>query len=63
MNVDDPSLYEKLIGKFKGENRQAMFDMAAEDIAIELQKEMALMQKRNKTGKPLVFDTRLNLKY
>lgn len=62
MNVDDPSLYEKLIGKFKGENRQAMFDMAAEDIAIELQKEMALMQKRNKTGKPLVFDTRLKLK-
>jgi len=62
MNVDDPSLYEKIVGKFKGENRQAMFDMAAEDIAIELQKEMSLMQKRNKTGKPLVFDTRLKLK-
>jgi len=62
MNVDDPSLFEKLVGKFKGENVQAMFDMASEDIANALQIEMAAMQKNNKTSKPLVFDTRLKIK-
>ena len=62
MNVDDPSLFEKIVGKVKGENVQAMFDMASEDIANALQIEMAAMQKKNKTNKPLVFDTRLKLK-
>ena len=62
MNIEDPSMIEKIVGKVKGENRQAMFDMAAEDIAIELQKEMALLQKENKSGKPLIFDTRRKLK-
>ena len=62
MNIEDPSLFEKIVGTVKGENRQAMFDMAAEDIAIELQKEMALLQKNNKSGKPLIFDTRRKLK-
>ena len=62
MNIDDPSFFEKLVGKFKGENNQAMFDMASEDIANALQIEMAAMQKNNKTSKPLVFDTRLKLK-
>ena len=62
LNIEDPSVFEKIVGTVKGENRQAMFDMAAEDIAIELQKEMALLQKNNKSGKPLIFDTRLKLK-
>ena len=62
MNVDDPSLFEKIVGKVKGENVQAMFDMASEDIANALQIEMAAMQKNNKTSKPLVFDTRLKIK-
>ena len=61
MNIEDPSWIEKVVGKVKGENRQAMFDMAAEDIAIELQKEMARLQKANKSGTPLVFNTRRKL--
>jgi hypothetical protein len=63
MNVDDPSLYEKIVGKFKGENVQAMFDMASEDIANALQIEMKRMSDNNPNPKkPLVFDTRLKLK-
>ena len=62
MNIEDPGWHEKIWGKIKNKNVQAMFDIAAEDIAIALQKEMAIMQKNNKTGKPLVFDTRLKLK-
>jgi|LUMF01.1.fsa_nt_gb hypothetical protein len=62
MNIEDPSWIEKVVGKYvKNENRQAMFDMAAEDIAIELQKEMARLQKANKSGTPLVFNTRRKL--
>jgi len=62
MNVSDPSTLEKFFGKLKGKNVQQMFDISAEDIAIELQKEMALLQKNNKSGKPLIFDTRRKLK-
>ena len=62
MNVEDPSMIEKFIGKIKGKNVQQTFDIAAEDIAIALQQEMALLQKKNKSGKPLVFDTRRKLK-
>ena len=61
MNIEDPSWIEKVVGKVKGENRQAMFDMAAEDIAIALQQEMARLQKANKSGTPLVFNTRRKL--
>jgi len=63
MDVSDPSFIEKVFGKITGKgNVQQRFDIAAEDIAIELQKEMALIQKNNKTGKPIVFDTRRKLK-
>ena len=62
MNIEDPSWFEKAVGTFKGENRQAMFDMAAEDIANALEIEMAALQKANKTSTPLVFDTRRKLK-
>ena len=62
MNISDPSSIEKIIGKVKGENRQAMFDMAAEDIAIELQKEMQRLQDNRKTSKPLTFGTRDKLR-
>ena len=62
MNIEDPSWFEKAIGTFKGENRQAMFDMAAEDVANALEIEMAALQKANKSSTPLVFDTRRKLK-
>ena len=63
LNIEDPSVFEKIVGTVKGENRQAMFDMASEDIAIELQKEMAKLQKAVKPGQPpLVFNTRFKLK-
>ena len=39
-----------------------MFDVAAEDIAVELQKEMQRLQEANKGKTPLVFDTRRKLK-
>jgi len=62
MNIEDPSWLEKVVGKFKGVNRQAMFDMAAEDIANALQIEMQKLQEANKGKTPLVFDTRRKLK-
>jgi hypothetical protein len=63
MNVDDPGWHEKLWGKLKGKNVQMKFDIAAEDIAVELQKEMKRMSDNNPNpDKPLVFDTRLKLK-
>ena len=62
MNIEDPGWHEKIWGKIKNKNVQAMFDIAAEDIAIALQKEMAIMQKNNKTGKPLVIDTAMKKK-
>ena len=59
MNVSDPSTLEKFFGKVTGKgNVQMKFDMAAEDIANELEKEMARLQKAVKPGQPpLVFDT------
>tara|TARA_Y100000004_G_scaffold97520_1_gene109192 strand:+ start:1873 stop:2928 length:1056 start_codon:yes stop_codon:yes gene_type:complete len=61
MNIENPNIFEKIVGKVKGKNVQAMFDVAAEDIAVELQKEMQRLQKANKSGTPLVFDTRRKL--
>ena len=54
-------MIEKFIGKIKGKNVQQTFDIAAEDIAIALQQEMARLQKANKSGTPLVFNTRRKL--
>ena len=61
MNIEKPNVIERIVGKVKGKNVSAMFDIAAEDIAIELQKEMQRLQSANKTDKPLVFDTRRKL--
>jgi hypothetical protein len=61
MNIEKPNVIERIVGKVKGKNVSAMFDIAAEDIAIELQKEMQKLQSANKTDKPLVFDTRRKL--
>jgi len=58
MNVDNPGWHEKLWGKLKGKNVQMKFDIAAEDIALEMQKEMARLQEANKGKKPLVFGYR-----
>ena len=58
MNVDDPGWHEKLWGKLKGKNVQMKFDIAAEDIALEMQKEMTRLQEANKGKKPLVFGYR-----
>jgi len=58
MDIDEPNFFERVYGKFiKGENKQAQFEEAAEQITIELEKEMQRLQKNNKSGKPLVFDT------
>jgi hypothetical protein len=63
MNIEDPSWIENIFGKvFKKENKQAMFDMAAEDIANALQIEMQKLQETNKGKTPLVFGIRLKLK-
>jgi len=62
MNIEKPNVIERIVGKVKGKNVTAMFDIAAEDIAVELQKEMQRLQDANKTNKPLVFDTRRKLK-
>ena len=62
MNIEKPNVIERIVGKVKGKNVSAMFDIAAEDIAVELQKEMQRLQSANKTSKPLVFDTRRKLK-
>jgi len=61
MNIEKPNVIERIMGKVQGKNVSAMFDIAAEDIAVELQKEMQRLQKANKSGKPLVFDTRRKL--
>lgn len=61
MNIEKPNVIERIVGKVQGKNVSAMFDIAAEDIAVELQKEMQRLQKANKSGKPLVFDTRRKL--
>ena len=58
MDIEEPNFFERAFGKiFKGENKQAQYEEAAEAITIELEKEMQRLQKDNKSGKPLVFDT------
>ena len=58
MIIEEPNFFERAFGKiFKNENKQAQYEEAAEAITIELEKEMQRLQKNNKSGKPLVFDT------
>ena len=56
MKVDEPNMWEKALGWIKGDNVTAKYDEAAEAIAVEYQKEIALLEKANKSGKPLVID-------
>ena len=64
MNISDPSNLEKFFGKVLGKgNVQLKFDMAAEDIAIELQKEIKRLKKNKKPGSPeVVYDTNMKFK-
>ena len=49
MNISDPSKIEKFWGKITGQgNRQLKFDLAAEDVAVELQKEIKKLKKNKK---------------
>ena len=56
LKVDEPNMWEKAFSFIKGENATAQYDEAVEQIAIEYQKEIATLQKNNKSGKPLVID-------
>ena len=64
MNISDPSKIEKFWGKITGQgNRQLKFDLAAEDVAVELQKEIKKLKKNKKPGDPeVVYDTKMKLK-
>ena len=64
MNISDPSKIEKFWGKITGQgNRQLKFDLAAEDVAVELQKEIKKLKKNKKPGDPeVVYDTNMKLK-
>jgi len=64
MNISDPSKLEKFFGVVTGnKNVQMKFDLAAEDIAIELQKEIKKLKENKKPGAPeVVYDTNMKLK-
>ena len=64
MNISDPSKIEKFWGKITGKgNMQLKFDLAAEDVAVELQKEIKKLKKNKKPGDPeVVYDTKMKLK-
>ena len=59
MNISSPSNLEKFWGFVKGEkNMQMKWDLAAEDIAVELQKEIKKLKENKKPGAPeVVYDT------
>ena len=64
MNISSPSNLEKFWGFVKGEkNMQMKWDLAAEDIAVELQKEIKKLQNNKKPGDPVVvYDTKMKMK-
>jgi len=59
MNISSPSNAEKFFGFFKGKkNMQFKWDLASEEIAVELQKEIKKLKKNKKPGAPeVVYDT------
>jgi len=57
IKIKEPNIWEKGFSWLKGGNATADYDRAVEAIAIEYQKEVALAQKNNKSGKPLVIDS------
>ena len=64
MNISSPSNLEKFWGFVKGEkNMQMKWDLAAEDIAVELQKEIKKLKKNKKPGDPeVIYDSKMKLK-
>ena len=59
MNISSPSNIEKFFGFVKGEKNMKMkWDLASEEIAVELQKEIKKLKKNKKPGAPeVVYDT------
>ena len=59
MNISSPSNAEKFFGFLKGKkNMQFKWDLASEEIAVELQKEIKKLKKNKKPGAPeVVYDT------
>ena len=59
MNISAPSNAEKIWGFLKGKkNMQFKWDLASEEIAVELQKEIKKLKKNKKPGAPeVVYDT------
>jgi len=64
LNVSAPSNIEKFWGKITGKgNMMFKWDLAAEQVAVELQKEMNKIKKNKKPGDPeVVYDTPFKLK-
>ena len=64
MNISDPSNIEKFWGKITGKgNMQFKFDLAAEEVAVELQKEIKILKKNKKPGDPeVIYDSKMKLK-
>ena len=64
MNISAPSKAEKVWGFLKGKkNMQFKWDLASEEIAVELQKEINKLKKNKKPGAPeVVYDTTMKLK-
>ena len=64
MNISSPSNLEKFWGFVKGErNMEMKWDLAAEEIAVELQKEIKKLQDNKKPGDPVVvYDTKMKMK-
>jgi hypothetical protein len=59
MNISSPSNVEKFFGFLGGKkNMQMKWDLASEEIAVELQKEIKKLKKNKKPGAPeVVYDT------
>jgi len=59
MDISSPSNVEKFLGFFQGEkNMEFKWDLASEEIAVELQKEIKKLKENKKPGAPeVVYDT------
>ena len=64
MNISSPSNVEKFWGFLGGKkNMQFKWDLASEEIAVELQKEIKKLKENKKPGAPeVVYDTPMKLK-
>jgi len=55
--IKEPNIWEKGLSVIKGTNVTADYDRAVEAIAVQYQKEIALAQEKNQSGKPIVLDS------